>query len=101
MHVSGTSAEPDFSSAQVKINEDGTLIVLIGSPDLGQGSDTSHGQVAAEIVGVKMENVKVYSADTDFTSFDMGSYASRQSYVGGNAVRKAAKKQSTATRVCS
>ena len=92
MHVSGTSAEPDFSSAQVKINEDGTLIVLIGSPDLGQGSDTSHGQVAAEIVGVKMENVKVYSADTDFTSFDMGSYASRQSYVGGNAVRKAAEK---------
>jgi xanthine dehydrogenase molybdenum-binding subunit len=92
MHVSGTSAEPDFSSAQVKINEDGTVIVLIGSPDLGQGSDTYHGQVAAEIVGVKMENVKVYSADTDFTSFDMGSYASRQSYVGGNAVKEAAKK---------
>lgn len=92
MHVSGTSAEPDFSSAQIRLNEDGTLMVLIGSPDLGQGSDTSSAQVAAETVGVKIEDVSVFSSDTDFTSFDMGSYASRQSYVGLNGIKRAAQK---------
>lgn len=92
MHVSGTSAEPDFSSAQIKLNEDGTALLLIGSPDLGQGSDTGHAQIAAETMGIKFEDIKVISADTDFTSFDMGSYASRQSYVGGNAVKLAAEK---------
>lgn len=92
MHVSGTSAEPDFSSAHIKLNEDGTLIVLIGSPDLGQGSDTSSAQVAAEVIGVKVEDVYVLSSDTDYTSFDMGSYASRQSYVALNGVKRAAEK---------
>lgn len=92
MHVSGTSAEPDFSSAQIIMNEDGTIQLLIGSPDLGQGSDTSSAQVAAEIIGIKMEDISVISSDTDTTSFDMGSYASRQSYVALNAVKKAAEK---------
>lgn len=92
MHVSGTSAEADFSAAQIKMNEDGSVILLIGSPDLGQGSDTSSAQIAAEIIGVRMEDVSVISSDTDTTSFDMGSYASRQSYVALNAVKKAAEK---------
>ena len=92
MHVSGTSAEPDFSSAQIIMHEDGTIMLLIGSPDLGQGSDTSSAQVAAETIGIRMEDVSVISSDTDTTSFDMGSYASRQSYVALNAVKKAAEK---------
>jgi len=90
IHVTGTSASPDFSSAYIKVNEDGTVMLLIGSPDLGQGSDTCHAQIAAEALGVRIEDVSVLSADTDVTSFDMGSYASRQTYVGGNAVKKAA-----------
>ncbi|MDR7871506.1 MAG: molybdopterin-dependent oxidoreductase [Tissierellaceae bacterium] len=92
MHVSGTSAEPDFSSAQIIMHEDGTIMLLIGSPDLGQGSDTSSAQIAAETIGIRMEDVSVISSDTDTTSFDGGSYASRQSYVALNAVKKAAEK---------
>ncbi len=92
LHVTGTSAEPDFSSAQVKVNEDGTVILLIGSPDLGQGSDTAHSMICAETLGVRYEDIYCYSADTDVTSFDMGSYASRQTYVAGNAVYLAAQK---------
>lgn len=92
MHVSGTSAEPDFSAAQIIMHEDGTITLLIGSPDLGQGSDTSSAQVAAETIGIRMEDVSVISSDTDITSFDMGSYASRQSYVALNGVKKAAEK---------
>lgn len=92
LHVTGISACPDFSSAQLKINDDGTVTLLLGSPDIGQGSDTSHSQICAETVGVKMEDVYILSADTDVTSFDMGSYSSRQTYVAGNAIVLAAKK---------
>lgn len=89
LHVTGTSAAPDFSSAHVKVNEDGTVTLMIGSPDLGQGSDTVHSQICAEAIGVKLEDVFVISADTDMTTLDMGSYASRQTYVAGNAVMRA------------
>lgn len=90
LHVTGTSAEPDFSSATITMNEDGSVNLLIGSPDLGQGSDTAHAQICAEALGIPFEWIQVLSADTETTSFDMGSYASRQTYVAGNAVRKAA-----------
>lgn len=92
IHVSGTSAEPDFSSATVKMNEDGSIKLLIGSPDLGQGSDTALAQICADTVGIAYEDVSVVSADTDVTSFDMGSYSSRQTFVAGNAVKKASEK---------
>lgn len=92
LHVTGTSAEPDFSSAQVKFCEDGTVILLLGSPELGQGSDTTHAQICAETLGVRYEDIFVYSADTDMTPLDMGSYSSRQTYVAGNAVKLAAQK---------
>ncbi len=92
LHVTGTSAAPDFSSAHVKVNEDGTATLLIGSPDLGQGSDTAHAQICAEALGVKLQDIFVISADTDVTALDMGSYASRQTYVAGNAVMQAALK---------
>lgn len=91
-HVTGISAEPDFSSANVKIAEDGSVFLLIGSPDLGQGSDTTHAQIAAETIGVSMDKVFVYSADTENTALDYGSYASRQTYVAGNAIKAAAEK---------
>lgn len=92
LHVTGISAEPDFSSATIKLNEDGTVVLLIGSPDLGQGSDTVHSQICAETLGIKLEDVNVLSADTDITSFDGGSYSSRQTYVAGNAIILAANK---------
>ncbi len=92
LHVTGISAEPDFSSATIKMNEDGTAVLLIGSPDIGQGSDTVHAQICAETLGIKYENVNVISADTDVTSFDMGSYSSRQTFVAGNAIILAAQK---------
>ena len=78
-----------MTSAHVKVNEDGTVTLMIGSPDLGQGSDTVHSQICAEAIGVKLEDVFVISADTDMTTLDMGSYASRQTYVAGNAVMRA------------
>ena len=81
----------DMGSASIKINDDGSFNLLIGATDLGTGSDTVLGQMAAEVLGVPLEDVIVYSSDTDFTPFDKGAYASSTTYVSGAAVVRAAK----------
>ncbi len=80
----------DMGGASLKMNDDGSFNLLIGATDLGTGSDTVLGQMAAEILGVPLEDVLVYSSDTDFTPFDVGAYASSTTYISGAAVAKAA-----------
>lgn len=80
----------DMGSASIKINDDGSFNLLVGATDLGTGSDTVLGQMAAEVLGVPLEDVIVYSSDTDFTPFDKGAYASSTTYISGMAVVKAA-----------
>ncbi|HPB32526.1 MAG TPA: molybdopterin-dependent oxidoreductase, partial [Candidatus Sumerlaeota bacterium] len=82
--------EVDMGAASIKINEDGSFNLLIGATDLGTGSDTVLAQIAAEVLGVPLEKIIVYSSDTDMTPFDVGAYASSTTYLSGNAVRKAA-----------
>ena len=60
-------------------------ILLIGATDLGTGSDTVLAQMAAEVLGVPVEDIIVYSSDTDFTPFDKGAYASSTTYISGTA----------------
>jgi len=91
MHGSGI-ADLDMAAATLKMNDDGSFNLLIGATDLGTGSDTILGQMAAEILGVPLEDIIVYSSDTDFTPFDVGAYASSTTYISGGAVRKAALK---------
>ena len=79
------------SSALVRWSEDGsTLTVLTGAPDIGQGSDTVLCQMAAQEAGMAYEDVTIISSDTAVTPIDLGAYASRITYMAGNAVRKAA-----------
>jgi len=80
----------DMGGASIKINDDGSFNLLIGATDLGTGSDTVLGQMAAEVLGVPLEDVIIYSSDTDFTPFDKGAYASSTTYVSGAAVVRAA-----------
>ena len=80
----------EISSAKVQMNEDGSAILFIGAADIGQGTDTIFAQVAAEELGIKIESIKVVAVDTDVCPFDLGAYASRQTYVGATAVKKAA-----------
>jgi putative selenate reductase molybdopterin-binding subunit len=72
------------------MNDDGSFNLLVGATDLGTGSDTVLGQMAAETLGVPLEDILVYSSDTDFTPFDKGAYASSTTYISGAAVAKAA-----------
>jgi putative selenate reductase molybdopterin-binding subunit len=87
----------DMGGASIKMNDDGSFNLLIGATDLGTGSDTVIGQMAAEVLGVPLDDMIVYSSDTDFTPFDVGAYASSTTFVSGAAATKAA--QQAAERI--
>lgn len=80
----------DMASALIKMNDDGSFNLLMGATDLGTGSDTVLGQIAAEILGCSLDNFIIRSSDTDLTPFDKGAYASSTTYVSGGAVARAA-----------
>ena len=80
----------DGGAATITMNDDGTFRLFVGATDLGTGSDTVLAQIAAETLGVKLEDIQVLSSDTDLTPFDVGAYASSTTYVSGGAVKKAA-----------
>ncbi len=80
----------DMGGASIKMNDDGSFNLLVGATDLGTGSDTVIAQMAAEVLGVPLEDMITYSSDTDFTPFDKGAYASSTTYISGTAAVKAA-----------
>ena len=82
----------DMAACSIKMNEDGSFNLLCGATDIGTGSDTALAQIAAETLCVPVENILVYSSDTDMTPFDTGAYASSTTYISGAAVLDAANK---------
>src|SRR5437588_7732751 len=80
----------DMGGATIKLNDDGSFNVMVGATDIGTGSDTVLAQIAAEVLGVRVEDIIMHSSDTDFTPFDTGAYASSTTYISGGAVKKAA-----------
>lgn len=81
---------PDAAAATLEIGEDGTVTVLSGCAEIGQGSTEVIALVAAEELGILAEDICVLTADTAITPDAGCTSASRQTYVTGNAVRKAA-----------
>ncbi|MDM8526230.1 molybdopterin-dependent oxidoreductase [Desulfococcaceae bacterium HSG8] len=74
----------------IKLTEDGgTALVYTASAEIGQGSDTTFAMIAAEALGILLENVRLESGDTDF-GVDLGAYSSRQTLMTGHAVKDAA-----------
>ena len=82
----------DMGGCSIKINDDGSFNMLVGATDLGTGADTVLGQIAAEVLGVSLNDIQVYSSDTDVTPFDTGAYASSTTYISGTAAKLAAEK---------
>jgi CO/xanthine dehydrogenase Mo-binding subunit len=78
------------SSAVVRLNEDGSVNVSIGGVDIGQGALTAMAQLAAEGLGVKMNDVRVNMVDTDYSPYEWQTVASRLTWSMGNAVLRAA-----------
>ncbi|MBM4325853.1 MAG: 4-hydroxybenzoyl-CoA reductase [Deltaproteobacteria bacterium] len=78
------------STVVIKVAEDGgTVTVLTGSAEIGQGSDTMLAMIAAETLGIPLECVRVLSGDTEY-SVDLGAYSSRQTLMTGHAAKEAA-----------
>ncbi len=94
VHVSGKRHFGDYdgSSATIKVNEDGKALILSGEGETGQGANTVLCQIAAEELGIPLEDVDVSLADTDLTTFCLGAFGSRLTYIAGNAVKDAATK---------
>lgn len=80
----------DTSQAWVGLEQDGTVVVRAGVPDLGAGQVNSLCQIAAEVLGVPLARVSVYATDSALTPLSGTSTATRQLYMSGNATLMAA-----------
>ena len=80
----------DVGSATLKVNDEGFYTLLIGAADMGTGCDTTLAQIAAEVLECSIDDVTTLSADTDWSPYDSGSYASSTAYVTGKATEKCA-----------
>ena len=80
----------DVGSATLKVNDEGFYTLLIGAADMGTGCDTTLAQSAAEVLECPLDNITTLSADTDWSPYDSGSYASSTTYVTGKATEKCA-----------
>ena len=80
----------DVGSATLKVNDEGFYTLLIGAADMGTGCDTTLAQIAAEVLECPLDNITTLSADTDWSPYDSGSYASSTTYITGKATEKCA-----------
>ena len=80
----------DSANATVKMEGDGTFVLLFGGTDLGTGLDTVALKIAAEILNVPLSDLSYIAADTDVSPFDTGAYASSGTYFSGGAMYRAA-----------
>jgi len=78
------------SSANVRLNEDGTVAITTAAVEIGCGTHTVLSQIAAEVLGVPINCISVGAPDSDSTAYDLGSIASRTVFDNGSAVRLAA-----------
>jgi xanthine dehydrogenase molybdenum-binding subunit len=93
MWVSGTACLPstlDSSAATLTVHQDASMTVQCAACDMGTGARTTLAQVAADELGVPVEQVRLGAVDTDMTPFETGAHASRTLFAAGNATRIAA-----------
>ncbi|MEE8205271.1 MAG: molybdopterin cofactor-binding domain-containing protein, partial [Dehalococcoidales bacterium] len=92
LHNSGgrRSSPFDGSAALVKVEADGSVILVTGEGDTGQGAWSTLSQMVAEDLGIPYSSVQVTRPDTESAPYCLGSFASRLTVLGGGAVRAAA-----------
>ena len=94
IHVGGGARvyKSDGCGTILKMDDFGKVDLFTGATDMGQGSDTVIAQIVAEELGLNMEDIRVMHSDTDICPWDVGSHASRTTFVAGNAALGAARK---------
>ena len=91
-YPTGMNQNGDPSQAWIKLKPDGRVDVFAGTVDIGQGSKTVHTQIVADALGVPYDWVTMDNSNTDSSAVCTGTFASRGTFIGGNAVRYAAEK---------
>jgi xanthine dehydrogenase molybdenum-binding subunit len=94
IHVGGGARvyKSDGCGTILKMDDFGKVDLFTGATDMGQGSDTVIAQIVAEELGLNIEDIRVMHSDTDICPWDVGSHASRTTFVAGNAALGAARK---------
>jgi CO/xanthine dehydrogenase Mo-binding subunit len=91
-YPTGMNQNGDPSQAWIKLKPDGRVDVFAGTVDVGQGSKTVHSQIVADTLGVPYDWVTMDNSNTDSSAVCTGTFASRGTFIGGNAVRLAAER---------
>ena len=78
------------SSAAVKMNSDGSVVLLTGTVEIGQGARTALSQIVAEELSIPFDCVTVAQLDTDVTPYDVNTNASSSTVVMGLSAQRAA-----------
>jgi CO/xanthine dehydrogenase Mo-binding subunit len=89
-YPTGMNQNGDPSQAWIKIKPDGRVDVFSGTSDIGNGSKTIQSQIVAETLGVPYDWITYDNSNTDSSPVCTGTFASRATFVAGNAVLKAA-----------
>ena len=90
LHPTGNKGAGDPSNAAIQLKPDGTLALLVGAVDLGQGSTTILRQFAADCMEVPIEDIFASNFADDFAPLSLGSFASRVTLIDPHAVENAA-----------
>ena len=80
----------DGCGALVKVDDFGRVTLITGATEVGQGSDIVLAQIVAEALGVNIQDISLINNDTDLALWDVGTHASRTTFIAGNAARLAA-----------
>jgi carbon-monoxide dehydrogenase large subunit len=88
-YVEGTGIGP-YEGAVVRLDASGRVLVATGACSQGQGHETAFAQIAADALGVSVDDITVIGGDTDAIAFGIGTFASRSLVLAGNAIATAA-----------
>jgi 4-hydroxybenzoyl-CoA reductase subunit alpha len=94
-YISGASKPVNWTggphaTVKLKLDFDGSIILLTGAAEIGQGSSTVLVQTVAEVLGLDISRIRIVSGDSDVVPKDNGSYSSRVTFMVGNAAIEAA-----------
>jgi 4-hydroxybenzoyl-CoA reductase subunit alpha len=94
-YISGASKPVNWTgephaTVKLKLDFDGSIVLLTGAADIGQGSSTVLVQSVAEVLGLDLSRIRIVTGDSDVVPKDNGSYSSRVTFMVGNAAIDAA-----------
>ena len=94
-YISGASKPVNWTgephaTVKLKLDFDGSIVLLTGAAEIGQGSSTVLVQSVAEVLGLDLSRIRIISGDSEVVPKDNGSYSSRVTFLVGNAAIEAA-----------